>query len=218
MEWLLPCGTALLLGSVHAFEADHMVAVTAFAVRRRRRLDGIVYGLRWAAGHGTAVVAVGALLLIVGLQAPEALTALLERAVGAVLIALGLWTLLGARSLHAHQHAHDDGTRHLHLHSHALSGGHHHGHGATVVGLLHGLAGTAPALALVPIASARSVSSGIVYLLFFALGTAAGMALYAFIAGLIVDHAALRSERIARLLARGAGLATIMVGCVWLVR
>jgi sulfite exporter TauE/SafE len=83
---------------------------------------------------------------------------------------------------------------------------------------LHGLAGTAPALALVPIASARSVSSGIVYLLFFALGTAAGMALYAFIAGLIVDHAALRSERIARLLARGAGLATIMVGCVWLVR
>lgn len=195
-----------------------MVAVTAFAVRRRRRLDGIAYGLRWAVGHGTAVVAAGALLLIVGLQTPDALTHFLERGVGAVLIALGLWTLVGARSLHAHQHAHDDGTRHLHLHSHAFGGGHQHGHGATVVGLLHGLAGTAPAVALVPMAGAHSVPGGIAYLLFFALGTAAGMALYAFIAGLIVDRAAVRSERIARLLARAAGAATILVGCVWLLR
>jgi len=195
-----------------------MLAVTAFAVRRRRRLDGIAYGLRWSAGHGMAVVAAGALLLIIGLKAPDTLTHLLERAVGAVLIGLGLWTLLGARSLHAHQHAHDDGTRHMHLHSHAFNGGHQHGHGATVVGLLHGLAGTAPAVALVPIVGAHSVSGGIAYLLFFAVGTAAGMALYAFIAGIVVDRAAVRSERLARLLARTAGVATILVGCVWLMR
>jgi high-affinity nickel permease len=218
MDWILPCGTALLLGSVHAFEADHMVAVTAFAVRRRRPLDAVSYGLRWAAGHGTAVVTVGAILLIVALKAPDALTHGLERGVGAVLIGLGLWTVLGARSLHAHQHAHDDGTRHMHMHSHAFNGGHRHGHGATLVGLLHGLAGTAPALALIPIAGAHSVSGGIAYLLFFAIGTAAGMALYAFVAGLIVDRAAVRSQRFVRILARTAGLATIMVGAVWLLR
>jgi sulfite exporter TauE/SafE len=218
MEWLLPYGTALLLGSVHAFEADHVVAVTAFAVRRRHPLDGIRFGLRWAVGHGFVIVAAGALLTLAGVDAPESVVHVLERGVGVALIFLGFWTVAGARSLHAHGHTHVNGTRHAHLHSHLFGRGHDHGHGVTLVGMMHGLAGTAPVVALIPLAAAGSVTGGIAYLLLFAVGTAAGMALYGLVAGLIANRAVARSERLARILTRAAGVATITVGVFWLLR
>lgn len=218
MQWLVPYATALLLGSVHALEADHMAAVTAFAARRPRPLASMLFGVRWAAGHGMAIVVVGSVLLVGGTSLPQGFEHGLERAVGLALIALGAWTLAGARRLHAHSHVHADGTSHSHLHSHALQDGHRHGHGVTTVGLLHGLAGTAPAVALVPVTTVGSVAGGVGYLVLFAIGTAAGMALYAFIAGILLGRMADRSVSLARAGMRLAGLATIAVGMVWLIR
>jgi ABC-type nickel/cobalt efflux system permease component RcnA len=218
MSLLLLYGTALLVGSVHALEPDHMAAVTSFAVRRPRWRDAVRFGIQWAAGHGAAIVLVGTGMLIVGLRFPEGATEVLERGVGVLLIGLGAWTIAGARRLHAHRHRHRDGTAHEHIHSHAIVKGHDHRHGATVVGVLHGLAGTAPAVALVPITSFESPAAGVMYLVIFAVGTACGMALYALLAGFVVGRAAFRSERVARWLAVVTGCVTIGVGALWLVR
>jgi nickel/cobalt transporter (NicO) family protein len=218
MSMLVLYATALMIGSLHALEPDHVAAVTSFAVRRPRWREAMGYGVRWAIGHGAAIVGVGTLVLWIGLQLPAGTTHWLERAVGIVLIGLGAWTIAGARRLHAHTHVHTDGTVHAHVHSHALVRGHEHRHAATAVGLLHGLAGTAPAVALVPLAGFESAGAGIVWLVVFAVGTACGMASYALLAGVVAGRVALRSAPLARWIAVATGGLTIGVGCLWLIR
>jgi ABC-type nickel/cobalt efflux system permease component RcnA len=218
MSLILVYATALLVGSMHALEPDHVAAVTSFAVRKPRRWEAVRYGARWALGHGAALIAVGTAALLIGLQLPAGATQWLERAVGLLLIGLGSWTIWGARRLHAHAHAHANGTVHAHVHSHAIVHDHDHRHGATAVGLLHGLAGAAPAVALVPIASLQTAGPGILYLVLFAVGTAGGMVLYALLAGWVVGRAATRSGNLARILAIATGGVTTAVGLIWLAR
>jgi nickel/cobalt transporter (NicO) family protein len=210
--------TALLLGLLHALEPDHVAAVTAFAVRRPNRRAAVGFGLRWAAGHGGMVLLVGTGLILLGLQLPDAAGTWLERLVGVVLVGLGAWTVASARGLHAHAHTHGDGVRHVHLHSHAHGASHAHGHGATLVGALHGLAGTAPVIALLPVVALETAWVGIGYLVAFGIGTAAAMGLYALLAGAVVGGAARRSEALARRIAMGTGILTIGIGLFWIVQ
>lgn len=198
---LMILGTALVLGAVHTFEADHLAAVSAFVVRRPRVFDALGYGLRWALGHGGAILAVGSLLILFRLHLPESAGVVLERLVGLSLVLLGTWVFMGARRLHAH------GTREVHAH-----------HGAAgAMGALHGLAGTAPAVALLPLAGMESAGPAVLYLVAFGLGTAASMGVYAMAAGWAAGRAAGRSGSLGRGLARVAGLGSVAVGLFWLV-
>jgi nickel/cobalt transporter (NicO) family protein len=215
---LLSYSTALLLGSLHAFEADHMAAVTSLAVRRPSLRTAARFGIRWAVGHGGAIILVGAGLILLGLHLPDAATHWLERVVGVVMIGLGIWTFRGAQVMHAHVHDHADGTVHQHVHSHALHEGHDHGHTATAVGLVHGLAGSGSAVALIPVVGFDSPPLAILYLVVFAIGTIVAMAVYGLLAGFVVGRTAENSVRFARLLARVTGSFTIVVGIVWLLR
>lgn len=223
--WIL-VGTALTLGLLHSLEPDHVAAVSSFVVRRPGRRAALGYGLRWALGHGGVVLLAGSAILVLRLNVAEDSGAWLEKVVGISLVLLGGWVLATARTLHAHAHVHEDGTAHTHLHAHPLpeSGAgephpreHRHRHAATAFGALHGLAGTAPVVALIPITSVDTAASGVAYLLAFGVGTAIAMGLYAMFAGFIAERAAARSERLGRLLARVAGAGTIVVGAVWLI-
>ncbi|HEX2168380.1 MAG TPA: sulfite exporter TauE/SafE family protein [Longimicrobiales bacterium] len=215
---LVTYATALVLGTAHALEADHMAAVTSFAVRRPGLRASVRFGVRWSIGHGGAIILIGTGILLLGIQLPEAAGHWLERLVGIMMIGLGAWTVRGARALHAHAHAHDSGVVHAHLHSHAVHDDHDHRHAATAVGLLHGLAGSGSAVALIPLVGLESPASGIFYLILFAIGTVAGMAVYGLLAGLVLGRAADGSVRLARLLARATGVFTIVIGFVWLLR
>jgi ABC-type nickel/cobalt efflux system permease component RcnA len=228
MSVMLPYTTALLLGSLHALEADHMAAVTSFAVRRPGLREAARFGVRWATGHGGAIILVGAALLLLGTQLPAAAGYLLERFVGVVMIGLGLWTLFGAARAYRHagtqapdatradaavttSHTHADGGPHVHA-----RGGHRHA--VTAVGVVHGLAGSGATVALIPVVMLDSPVAGIGYLLIFALGTIIAMAAYAVLAGFLVGRAAARSLAIGRGIARATGLVTIAIGAVWLLR
>jgi ABC-type nickel/cobalt efflux system permease component RcnA len=217
MDLQLPLVTALILGSLHAFEADHLAAVTSFAVQKPSPQQSVGFGLRWAIGHGTSILIAGLLLMLLGLKIPDSATAVMERAVGVVLIGLGAWTMVATRAMHAHEHMHE-GARHLHLHSHLLSGGHNHKHAPTLVGLMHGLAGAAPAVALVPLAMFETAFGGISYLLLFAIGTAVSMSVYALFAGYVAGRATRIAEKFGRAVGQLTGLSTIIIGIVWLIR
>jgi ABC-type nickel/cobalt efflux system permease component RcnA len=214
----LTYATALVLGTVHALEADHMAAVTSFAVRRPGIRESVRFGVRWSVGHGGAIVLIGSGILLLGLQLPAAAGHWLERLVGLVMVGLGAWTFRGARELHAHAHTHGDGVVHAHLHSHAVHDDHDHGHAVTAVGLLHGLAGSGSAIALIPLVGFESPAGGIFYLVLFSIGTIGGMALYGLLAGAVLGRAAEGSVRLARTLARVTGAFTMMIGLVWLLR
>lgn len=217
MDLQLPLLTALMLGSLHAFEADHIAAVTSFAVQKPSPQQSVGFGFRWAVGHGSSILIAGLFLIFLGLKIPEHATAVMERLVGLVLIALGAWTMMATRAMHAHEHTHH-GSPHLHLHSHLLSGGHDHKHAPTLVGLMHGLAGAAPAVALVPLAMFDTAFGGITYLLLFAIGTAVSMTVYALFAGYVAHRATRVAERFGRAVGQLTGLSTIIIGIVWLIR
>jgi nickel/cobalt exporter len=217
MTFELPFLTALILGSLHAFEADHLAAVTSFAVQKPTPRQSVGFGFRWALGHGTSILVAGLFLIFLGLRIPESATGWMERAVGLVLIALGLWTMLATRAMHAHEHVHH-GSKHVHLHSHLIDGGHDHKHAPTIVGLMHGLAGAAPAVALVPLAMFDSPFSGVSYLLLFAAGTAVSMSVYALFAGYVAGRATRVAEWLGRGLGQLTGVGTIIIGVIWLIR
>jgi nickel/cobalt transporter (NicO) family protein len=228
--FLLPYSTALLLGSLHALEADHMAAVTSFAVRRPSLREAVHFGVRWAIGHGGAIVIIGAGLLLLGARMPAATEHLLERFVGVVMIGLGIWTFRGAAGLHAHAPVRGDEPRpvpspvpHHEHHAGAVPAPAVHTHGGhrhtvTAVGVVHGLAGSGAAVALIPVVAMESPLAGILYLVVFAVGTILAMGVYGLFAGAIVGRTSRSSIRMARLIARITGVATVCIGIIWLVR
>src|SRR5438132_586103 len=143
-------GLGLLLGFRHAFEPDHLAAVSTLATRQGRLLDACRLGLAWAVGHTASVGVVVAVIMIFGIHLPDRLWPAADFLVALLLIGLGASVMLRyARGRwHLHVHAHD-GDPHLHLHSHAHGTEHAHAHPggdarrSLGFGLLHGLAASA---------------------------------------------------------------------------
>lgn len=217
MNLQLPYVTALVLGLLHAFEADHLAAVTSFAVQKPQPRAAMKFGAQWAVGHGTSILVAGMFLIFLGLRIPESAATALDRIVGFVLICLGAWTVWATRRLHSHEH-HHDGERHVHFHSHITGKEHNHSHAPTIMGLMHGLAGAAPAVALVPLTMFKTAAGGLGYLLIFAAGTAASMSVYALFAGMMATRATRMAQSFGRAVGQFAGVGTIVIGFVWMMR
>lgn len=219
--------TALALGAAHALEVDHMVAVSAFIGNRPRLGSAVSFGLRWGLGHSLVVLLAGGVLVITGVGMPESLGAWAELGVGIMLVALGVWAVRAARRLHLHR-PHDHGG-HAHLHAHS-PGGHPHQHShshadpakrhrhlSTLVGAIHGLAGTAPVVALIPVTVMPHRWAAIGYLAAFGVGTVGAMSLYAALAAVAATRTS-SSVGLARSVALATALASFGVGIWWIVR
>jgi ABC-type nickel/cobalt efflux system permease component RcnA len=209
---LLPLLTALIAGFAHALEPDHMAAVTTFVSRRPRPAEAVAFGLRWGVGHSASLLAVGMVLVALDLRVPERLTRGLEFGVGGMLLGLGLWLLWSVLHERAHRLA-ERGHAHPHHHAH----GHSHTHGSLWVGMAHGLAGTAPLVALLPAALTRSAWQAGAYLLLFGVGTTVAMGLYAVTAGLLFDKAGTRVPLLGRTLRTLTAVGSATLGIVWMI-
>src|SRR2546427_9455608 len=66
-------GLGLLLGFRHAFEPDHLAAVSTLATRQGRLLDACRLGLAWAVGHTASVGVVVAVIMLFGVHLPDRL-------------------------------------------------------------------------------------------------------------------------------------------------
>ena len=216
-------GLGFLLGMQHALEVDHIAAVSTIAARRSGVGDIVKHGLTWGLGHTLTLFLFAGIALVIGQSIPEQIAEPLEGAVGFMLVALGghlLWRLWRDR-VHVHVHQHGDGVRHLHLHSHAdrlshdAPSAHRHEHGfrwrTLLVGLMHGMAGSA-ALLVLAVSQAPSPAQGLLYVALFGVGSMVGMgALSAVIAVPVVISA--RSLTTANRLLQGAvGVLTIAIG------
>jgi ABC-type nickel/cobalt efflux system permease component RcnA len=179
-------GLGFLLGMQHALEADHVAAVSSIAARRDNVADIVKHGLTWGLGHTLTLFAFAGAALALGQAIPDNLARPIETAVGIMLVGLGghvLWRLWRDR-VHFHKHRHEDGTVHMHAHSHAgetmahARASHSHGHGfrwrTLLVGLMHGMAGSA-ALLVLTVSQAPSVAVGLGYVALFGIGSMIGM-------------------------------------------
>src|SRR5580700_3509499 len=179
-------GLGFLLGMQHALEADHVAAVSSIVARRDNAADIVKHGLTWGLGHTVTLFAFAGAALALGQAIPDNLARPIETAVGVMLLGLGghvLWRLWRDR-VHFHNHRHGDGTVHMHAHSHASEtvaharAPHHHTHGfrwrTLLVGLMHGMAGSA-ALLVLAVAQAPSAAVGLGYVALFGIGSMVGM-------------------------------------------
>ena len=179
-------GLGFLLGMQHALEADHIAAVSSIAARRSDVRDIVKHGLTWGLGHTLTLFAFAGAAVLLGQAIPETLAPPLEIAVGVMLVGLGahvLWRLWRDR-VHFHRHGHGDGTVHFHAHSHAgeiaphARAAHAHEHGfrwrTLLVGLMHGMAGSA-ALLVLTVSQASSPAVGLGYVALFGIGSMIGM-------------------------------------------
>jgi cytochrome c biogenesis protein CcdA len=87
--------SAIGFGFAHAFEPDHMAAVSTFVASRPSPKEALSFGLKWATGHGISLIILGSALYIFKRAIEEHQPALfssgiLEQVVGAVLVLLGL--------------------------------------------------------------------------------------------------------------------------------
>ncbi len=211
-------------GAAHALLGpDHLAAVVPLSLRRGAAAGSV--GLRWGLGH-----ALGALLLgVAAVAARDALpwgglSAWAERAIGALLVLLGLWTLRRASRAVVHVHEHDhDGERHGHAHLHvtaahapALTGRpHRHHHAAFGIGLLHGLAGFGHLWSAVP-ALALPRLAAVAYLTGYGGGTILAMSAFSALVGRLGARTERAGTRMFRALAGGAGTLAVCVGLWWL--
>src|SRR6202165_1691974 len=179
-------GLGFLLGMQHALEADHIAAVSSIAARRTHVGDIVKHGLTWGVGHTLTLFAFAGAAILLGRAIPEHFARPSEPAVGVMLIGLGghvLWRLWRDR-VHFHSHGHGEGIVHIHAHSHAgetlphVGASHAHAHGfrwrTLLVGLMHGMAGSAALLMLVA-SQASSPAAGLGYVALFGIGSMIGM-------------------------------------------
>ena len=221
-------GLGFLLGMQHALEADHIAAVSSIAARRSRVSDIVKHGLTWGFGHTLTLFVFAGVAILLGRAIPETIAKPIEGTVGIMLIGLGthvLWRLWRDR-VHFHRHGHADGTVHFHAHSHAGDAlphartAHAHEHGfrwrTLLVGLMHGMAGSA-ALLVLAATRASSPAAGLGYVALFGIGSMIGMgALSAVIAVPLAVSA--RFLTVANRALQGAvGVVTIAIGLVTLV-
>ena len=190
------------IGMQHALEADHVGAVASMAARESSPRRLIFQGAVWGLGHTVTLLALGGLLIALGTAVPAETAALLEALVGVMLIGLGVHVLYGLLRdrIHFHSHHHTDGQHHIHAHSHRHSNdhtapeAHEHAHGfparALVVGLMHGLAGSA-ALIVLAAGAFHSPVMAFSYIGLFGLGSILGMAA---LSGLIAIPLALTAK------------------------
>jgi ABC-type nickel/cobalt efflux system permease component RcnA len=175
-----------LLGMQHALEPDHIAAVSSIAARRTHIGDIVKHGLTWGLGHTLTLFIFAGVAILIGHAVPGYLARPLETAVGIMLVGLGanvLWRLWVDR-IHFHVHRHGDGTAHLHAHSHADEtvphhcSSHAHEHGfrwrSLLVGLMHGMAGSA-ALLVLAVSQVANPICGLAYIVLFGVGSMVGM-------------------------------------------
>lgn len=210
---------AMGLGSKHAFDADHLVAVGNLLTDSNSLRKTATLVPFWVAGHmGTALAITLALWFAKEAYLSEFLGTM-EVAVAVMLLGLGAWRILAflrKRWGHAHEHTHRLGAwvqNHVHPHFHFLKG--RGGHlGLFGVGVVHGVASNDEILVLATTALAVSTLGGLLLgVALFSVGVTLGMLLF----GLGLTYPLIRrgGER-ARDLARLVAGVVCVAYAVWL--
>lgn len=217
----------VLAGLVHVLSGpDHLAAIAPLASDRRRAPWAA--GALWGLGHSSGVLAVGLLVLWLREWLPvEALSSWSERAVGVVLVGIGLWGLHSALRHHLHSHSHSHGPvqhDHPHVHTEAATpdashreSRHAHTHAAFLVGVLHGFAGSSHLIGVLPALALPSAAASMGYLGGYGAGTVLGMTAFAGGIGWLARCARHHSADASRWLLSASSMLALVVGAAWLV-
>jgi hypothetical protein len=195
----------LLQGLRHAFEPDHVVAISTMISEQRSSRMRIAYAAAWGMGHAAMLTLVGGVLMFLQAELPARLDAAFELAVSLMLIGLGVRAVLVAfRELTARLNVATSPAP-LRLRWRSI--------GPLAMGMVHGLAGSGALTALV-VSRLPSPIAGLVFMMIFGAGATLGMSLLAGVAGLPLAHVLRNRWGIPALLGT-TGSVSLVLGIAW---
>ncbi len=228
-DFVLPAG--ILAAMLHVISGpDHLAAVSPLVIESKRKAWKI--GIAWGVGHTTGMLLIGVLMLLFKELIPvDAISAYSEQIVGIILIGVGLWAfyrIFHDQREHNHPHIHVNGQPYIHIHKHRHNHESHHQHhhdepvkqnifSSFGIGLIHGLAGIAHFLLLLPALALPTKMAVGQYIAGFAIGSVLAMGAYALVLGRIVTYT--REEHHPLFLngiRLAGGLFAVVIGSYWI--
>ena len=187
----------LTIGLLHAFEPDHLSAVSTQVSKNKHStssskklglinstISSSLIGTLWGIGHTSSIIVIGLLIAGLSINISDDFFTSAEIIVGFMLIILAILTITNKnifKRKHVHPHKHSNGIFHVHSHTHDIN--HKHGHKSYLIGCVHGIAGSGSLVAL--IASTLSGFDLMIYfLVLFGMGSIIGMTVASGIIGL----------------------------------
>jgi high-affinity nickel-transport protein len=217
---LIPFATVILLGLFlgmrHSTDPDHVVAVSTIVSRQGSIRNSATIGALWGLGHTLTIFLVGSAIIIFGVVIPPRLGLAMEFSVALMLILLGVlnltgvigWitarctptTILPKRPSAGTTFDRAVGSLGIYQTLRPL-----------VVGLVHGLAGSA-AVALLVLSTIKSPFWATAYLLVFGLGTLGGMMMMTVAMSLPLIFTTKGFHRTGRWITATSGLVSVAFG------
>jgi high-affinity nickel-transport protein len=224
--FLFVVGLGLVLGMRHSTDADHVVAMSTIVTKQRGMRNAALIGSVWGLGHTITIVVVGALIILFGVEIPPRIGLSMEFSVALMLVLLGILNLTGvlkkitARfsprlpSMTASQEATEISSpgkkRGLFADSVARLGMFQLVR-PLVIGLVHGLAGSA-AVALLVLSTIHDPLWATAYLVVFGGGTVVGMMLMTTAISVPLAVAGNRSATLSRYFGVASGMVSLCFG------
>jgi high-affinity nickel-transport protein len=165
LDSLLALG--FLLGLRHAMEADHLAAISTIVTERRSLLSSSLVGACWGLGHTLALLIAGVGVLLLRYQLTDRVAHGFELCVGIMLVLLGANVLRTLHRAARNTHEHTPVAAHSHAGVWLVSR-------PLLVGMVHGLAGSAPLL-LLTLTVISSPWAAFSYIAVFGVGSMMGM-------------------------------------------
>lgn len=189
------------LGLLHAFDSDHLVAVSTLSISQPSLRKTLNYSFHWSLGHSVVLIILGIYASVLGLQLPLFLSHWAELLVGVMLMVLGILTLYQLRNdIKANSQA-INVTRKTPL----------------MIGVIHGTAGSATILALIPAIQLASPLYTTLYLMCFAGGIFLSMSLFAIIFSRSQQKLAQYNQHFFIYFRAFIGLFALVLGFIWLL-
>lgn len=168
----LPLLLTAYAGFTHAFETDHLLAVSNIISQRKNFRLSLKDGIFWGLGHASTILLMGVLIMICKASIPGNFFLYFEAVVGAVLIILGICRLAkylvskpGLTQVISRERIDQKHLHHHKTYNHTLAYG---------IGLVHGLAGSG-AIILLVLSQMKGSLEGLIFLVIFGVGCILGM-------------------------------------------
>jgi nickel/cobalt exporter len=209
-------GLGLLLGIRHSTDPDHVVAVSTIVSKQRSIRQAGLIGTIWGLGHTLTIFAVGSMIILFGVVIPPRLGLSMEFSVALMLILLGLLNLTGVMqrvtSYMTRNRKPLTISRAETLLDRSIGRfGVYQCVRPLVIGIVHGLAGSA-AVALLVLSTIHSPVWATVYLLIFGAGTMVGMMCMTAVMALPLAYAGSRFSSVSRVFSVASGVVSVCFG------